>query len=165
MKIISQLKIAISDLIKGRPVPVQKIFTVNIKKRIRKDTAIETPRVDMPSPIAPTMWIDPFTDSPVVSVPVEETSASFNHFINENKDLISRYLLGRIEVAIEKNIDSVIIYRFETSENIFRISKTEYEVCLNKLMEYFVRIEDYKFAAFCRDAIKQHKFNESIISY
>jgi len=164
-KFLQSLKVALNDLMHGRPVPEQptKVLTVEIQKSLPSEQS--QPQAPNQSPPEQNQLSveekQQITSQAILNQPNEklvvlpfDDPQLLAHFADHHKDVVYKYLLKRITKAIKLNWSEVTIFQFGSSQKIAQIGRAKFEAQLTVMMDWFVSTEHYELAGNCRDLIK-----------
>ncbi len=139
----SQIREWVHDLIYGRKIPKRfKYMTVDITKTQKP---IVSPKAKPSIRIirGERIVVLPF-DDPAMLVP----------FAEANKQMVYVYMLFRFVTALKKKKSSVILFQFGNTKKIAQITPDKFEAQLTKMLNFFVKTEDYESATQCRDLLR-----------
>jgi hypothetical protein len=164
--LFSQLKQSLQELVSGRqtPSPVTRTVVVKVEKTVHQEpSSLQNPPSPQslssePEPKSPQVSEQPQNEELIV-LPSDNPFA-LKQFTELHTDLVFKYLLKRIRMAVREDMPSVNLFQFGNTRKLAQIARPEYETQLNSLMDYFVKKEDYELAARCRDTLTRHKQNE-----
>lgn len=165
--IFSEFKIMLNDLVFGRPIPKKEnrtVITIDIHKHqnntpvISQDEVLETAarafQVQFEGENLPTVG------KPLV-LPFEDPT-TLATFTERHRELVYKYLLKRLTLAIKNNLSAIPIFQLGQSKNLVQITKNNYQTQLDAMMNWFVNQEDYETASHCRDLIRQIKSSDVV---
>lgn len=145
MNVFSQLKEWIHDLLHGRKIPKRyKYMTVDIQKSAK-------PLPVVPPKVKPSIRM--IQGERIVVLPFDNPDL-LAPFAEEHQDMVYRYMLTRFRQAFEYKKPSVMLFQFGSSTKIAQITADKYKSQLGKMLDFFVKIEDYEAAGQCRDLIQ-----------
>ncbi len=139
----SKIREWVHDLIYGRTIPKRfRYMTVDIQKT---KTPVSTPKAKPSIRLirGERIIILPF-DDPKMLAP----------FAEANQDMVYRYMLTRFQSAFKYKKSTVVLFQFGNTKKIAQITSDKFETQLTKMLEFFVKIEDYESATQCRDLIR-----------
>jgi predicted alpha/beta-fold hydrolase len=84
------------------------------------------------------------------------------HFLDQNKQLVYKYLLVKINHAVKNNLDTVEV--FQHNSKVESIKKKDFEKTLDHAIKEFCKVEDYENAALCKKVISKITINNLIDS-
>jgi hypothetical protein len=87
---------------------------------------------------------------------------SVKKFIEENPSLVSDYFLKRLKVAIKNDLSEIILFRLGESKLIAKIEYKNYEEQLKKLIEFYIKSEQYEKVVACNKLLERHFINRVI---
>lgn len=100
----------------------------------------------------------------MIVLPITKMNGSFQTFLNANSDLMYRYTVKQIAYAIKKNLSQINLYRLGNTRYIATIRRHQYMKNVEFALKYFITMEDYEWAAKCRDLQKHIVVNDLIYS-
>jgi hypothetical protein len=161
--LFSQLKQSLRELVSGRQTqePVTRTVVVKVEKTVHQEQSnLQSPKSlsSEPEPQSAPSSEQPQNEELIV-LPSDNPFA-LKQFTELHTDLVFKYLLKRIRMAVREDMPSVNLFQFGNTRKLAQIARPEYETQLNSLMDYFVKKEDYELAARCRDTLTRHKQNE-----
>ena len=97
-------------------------------------------------------------------MPVAPTNSleSLHRFLNENKDLLHRFVIKEMNIAIVGNLSSIDLFRVGQTPIIARIDSKDYDMVLSDAQQYFIDTQQYEFAQKCKELRDQNKINQFI---
>jgi hypothetical protein len=136
----------IKDLVFGRKIPSRyKYITVDFKK---------TPVEEMPRVVEKSKTTTKIVNGERIVVLPFEDPDKLTQFVDIHKTTIYKYMLSRFESAIRHKRKSTFLFQFGNTKKYAQVYPDKYESQLNKMLDFFVGIEDYESATKCRDLIR-----------
>lgn len=77
-----------------------------------------------------------------------------HRFLNEYKPLVYKFLIGKIKIGIQEDLDKIDLFRWASDNRVAIIKKPDYEIVLEDAIKVFIKAEDYESAASARDILK-----------
>ena len=76
-------------------------------------------------------------------------------FLQENRDLMYKYIVKSIKRGATAKADHVDLFRFGETKYVAACRASEFPVVLKQALKYFVETEMYEEAAACRDLLTE----------
>ena len=98
----------------------------------------------------------------MIVLPITKMNGSFQTFLDKHSDLMYRYTVKQIAKAIKHNLAQVNLYRLGNTRYIATIRRHQYMTNVELALKYFVKTEEYEWAAKCLDLQKHIVINDLI---
>lgn len=95
------------------------------------------------------------------SVPITSV-AILQQFTDKNRSLIYRLMLKKIKVAIDKNLTKADLFRLGNTPQVASVNKESFKTSLNEMIAWFVKNEEYEYAADAKKLLSKFCVNEII---
>jgi hypothetical protein len=148
MKLLIEIKNAFKDLIFGREIEVEPTI---VQESLPNESQIITKKSFLAQ-----------TGETFIVLPFENPDRLID-FADQHPDLMFKYIMKRVSKAVRKNLPSITLFQFGNSQkNLAIIFEDKYKFQLDKMMDWFIKTEDYESASACRDIIRQLKATDAI---
>lgn len=87
---------------------------------------------------------------------------SVKKFIENNPSIVSDYFLKRLKVAIKNDLPEIVLFRLGESKLLAKIEYKNYEEQLKKLIEFYIKSEQYEKVVTCNKLLERHFINRVI---
>jgi predicted alpha/beta-fold hydrolase len=84
------------------------------------------------------------------------------HFLDQNKQLVYKYLLVKIKHAVKNNLNEVEV--FQHNSKVESIKKNDFQKTLEHAIQEFCKVEDYENAAVGKKILDRIKIQNLIDS-
>ena len=84
------------------------------------------------------------------------------HFLDQNKTLVYKYLISKINAAIKDGNSSIEV--FQHNNKVESIQRKDFQKTLDHAIHEFCKVEDYESAAICKKLIDRLKIDDLIES-
>jgi predicted alpha/beta-fold hydrolase len=84
------------------------------------------------------------------------------HFLDQNKQLVYKYLLVKIKHAIKNNLDSIEV--FQHNQKVESLKKQDFQKTLEHAINEFCKVEDYEHAAIGKKLLDRIRIDDLLES-
>src|SRR5438309_55119 len=85
-----------------------------------------------------------------------------NEFLLQHPSLVYKYVFKALTKAIRDDKETVILFNMPHLGTIARIDRKDYLIALEKMVEHFIKSEEYERIRGCQSLIEKYHVNEII---
>ena len=84
------------------------------------------------------------------------TISSLEKAVNADKSKIYNFLLKRFSKSVKNKNSMVVLFKLANSEDIVAVSREDYFDFVNKLIEHFIKVEEYEKVIKCKTLLSKY---------
>lgn len=80
--------------------------------------------------------------------------------LENNSDIVYTYLFKVLDGAIENDAEQVDLWRVDKTPMVMYLTRDQYAGCINTMIDFYLKTEQYECVPFCQDLLNQIAINE-----
>ena len=92
----------------------------------------------------------------------DKSSKVWSKFFKENKSLVYRYIVNKIQHGMRHNLPKVNLFKFKNSSTVTLIEESDYIYMMSTALKIFIEVEEYETASGIKKFLDQYHIDKLI---